>query len=175
MPTTVTEIRGSMRNIEVDTELIFPNVQTCLAVVALCGTQLVGAHVTLGDRGRLAAVAAELTRRFGAPNAPTWSARSTAEATTCLRSRTSAESRTSAMWPGSSTFAHSSSLARSHSRAVRPAVEPGLPSRMRISSPDDVALCVEAVASGAQHHAQLGRGQLSQRANRKRQRADFPI
>ena len=68
MPTTVTEIRGSMRNIEVDTELIFPNVQTCLAVVALCGTQLVGAHVTLGDRTRLATVANELRTRFGVPN-----------------------------------------------------------------------------------------------------------
>jgi hypothetical protein len=68
MPTTVREITGLMRNIEVDTELIFPNVQTCLAVVALCGTQLVGAHVTLGDRERLAKVAAELTSRFGSPN-----------------------------------------------------------------------------------------------------------
>ena len=68
MPTTVYEITGSMRHIEVDTELIFPNVQTCLAVVAVCGGQLVGAHVTLGDRARLAAVAAELKRRFGAPN-----------------------------------------------------------------------------------------------------------
>jgi len=68
MPTTVREITGLMRHIEVDTELIFPNVQTCLAVVALCGTQMVGAHVTLGDRERLAKVAAELTRRFGAPN-----------------------------------------------------------------------------------------------------------
>ena len=68
MPTTVSEIRGSMVNIEVDNELIFPNVQTCLAVVALCGAQLVGAHITLGDRGRLAKVAAEMQRRFGIPN-----------------------------------------------------------------------------------------------------------
>ena len=68
MPTTVTEIRGSMHNIEVDTELIFPNVQTCLAVVALCGPKMVGAHITLGDRKRLAKVAKELISRFGAPN-----------------------------------------------------------------------------------------------------------
>jgi hypothetical protein len=68
MAKTVLEIRGSMSNIEVDTELIFPNVQTCLAVVGLCGTQLVGVHVTLGDRGRLGVVAAELQKRFGNPS-----------------------------------------------------------------------------------------------------------
>ena len=67
MATKVLEIRGSMKNIEIDTELIFPNVQTCLAVVALVGPQLVGAHVTLGDRPRLAAVANELRTRFGIP------------------------------------------------------------------------------------------------------------
>lgn len=68
MPTNVYEITGRMGNIGVDTELIFPNVQTCLAVVAQYGAQLVGVHITLADRARLVKVAAEVQQRYGAPN-----------------------------------------------------------------------------------------------------------
>ena len=68
MATDVYELTGSMRNIEVDDELIFPNVQTCLALVAVCGGQLVGVHMTIGDRRRTSDVARELTGRFGNPS-----------------------------------------------------------------------------------------------------------
>jgi len=68
MATQVLEIRGSMANIEVDDELIFPNVLSCLALVAVCGGQLVGVHMTINDRGRTSDVARELTGRFGNPS-----------------------------------------------------------------------------------------------------------
>ncbi len=63
MASTVYEITGSMRNVEEDDELIFPNVQTCVAVVAVVGGRLVGAHVTLADRARLSKVAEEVRKR----------------------------------------------------------------------------------------------------------------
>ncbi|MBI1177753.1 hypothetical protein GC207_09980 [bacterium] len=60
----VKELTGSMRGVETDTELVFPNIQTCVAVVAVVGPTLVGAHITLADRGRLSAVA-ELIKKQG--------------------------------------------------------------------------------------------------------------
>jgi hypothetical protein len=64
MPKNVYELTGLIsRNVVVDDELVFPNVQTCIAVVAVIGGQLVGAHVTLGDRGRLSEVADEIQKR----------------------------------------------------------------------------------------------------------------
>ena len=56
----VYELTGSLSNIVVETDLLFPNVQTCVAVVAVASGQLVGAHVTLADRGRLLKVAQKL-------------------------------------------------------------------------------------------------------------------
>ena len=53
MSTYVYELRGSMSNIEQDTDLIFPNIQTCLGVVAVVRGQLVGVHLTMADQGRL--------------------------------------------------------------------------------------------------------------------------
>ena len=49
-----------MNNIEVDIDLVFPNVQTCVAIVAVASGQLIGAHVTLADRGRLLRVAQKM-------------------------------------------------------------------------------------------------------------------
>jgi hypothetical protein len=67
MATTCYELTGSMTGIGTDTELVFPNVQTCVAVVAVVGQQLVGAHVTLADRSRLAKVA-EKVKEKGMPS-----------------------------------------------------------------------------------------------------------
>jgi hypothetical protein len=63
MPTMVYELTGSMRHIEVGDDLVFPNVQTCIAVVAVVGGQMVGAHVTVADQGRMSKVAEEVQRR----------------------------------------------------------------------------------------------------------------
>lgn len=61
MPTIVHELRGSMSNLERDTELIFPNIQTCVAVIGVtAGGVLGGAHMTIGDRNRVAAIAVRL-------------------------------------------------------------------------------------------------------------------
>ena len=57
MATYVYELRGSLSNVERDVELIFPNIQSCMAVIARAGGVLVGAHMTVGDRSRVAAVA----------------------------------------------------------------------------------------------------------------------
>jgi hypothetical protein len=65
MASNVYELTGSMSNLVSDTELVFPNVQTCVAVVAQVGNSLLGAHVTIADRGRLS----ELGQRF-AGNSP---------------------------------------------------------------------------------------------------------
>ena len=63
----VYELTGSMGGIVEDAaELVFPNVQTCVAVVAVVGSRLVGAHVTIADRRRLSQVA-EAVRRRGVP------------------------------------------------------------------------------------------------------------
>ncbi len=68
MAKNVYELRGSMSNIEADTELVFPNVQTCVALVLVCGGQLVGVHLTLGDRERLSKVARLVLGRYGTPS-----------------------------------------------------------------------------------------------------------
>jgi hypothetical protein len=60
----VRELSGSMRGVETDTELVFPNIQTCVAVVAVVGATLVGVHITLADRRRLSEVA-ELVKKQG--------------------------------------------------------------------------------------------------------------
>ncbi|WP_437624150.1 hypothetical protein [Sorangium sp. So ce1151] len=65
MTTTVYELMGSMRNIAIDDELIFPNVQTCIALVAVAGGQMVGVHVTIADIERMSQVA-EAVKRQGA-------------------------------------------------------------------------------------------------------------
>ena len=60
----VYELTGSMGGIVEDAaELVFPNVQTCVAVVAVVGSRLVGAHVTIADRRRLSQVAEAVRRR----------------------------------------------------------------------------------------------------------------
>jgi hypothetical protein len=56
MPTIVEELTGKLGHIETagnDGALIYPNVQSCVAVAAHAGGTLVGAHVTTGDRRRL--------------------------------------------------------------------------------------------------------------------------
>ncbi|WP_437509572.1 hypothetical protein [Sorangium sp. So ce1099] len=63
MTTTVYELMGSMRNIAVDDELIFPNVQTCIALVAVAGGQMVGVHVTIADIERMSQVAEAVKRQ----------------------------------------------------------------------------------------------------------------
>lgn len=64
--TDVFEMRGNIANsIVVDGDLRFPNVQTCVAVVAVHGGAMAGAHVTLADRNRLAAVGQALRAALG--------------------------------------------------------------------------------------------------------------
>lgn len=63
MATYVHELRGSLSNVEKDTELIFPNIQSCVAAIARVGGSLVGAHMTIGDRSRVAAVAAAVENK----------------------------------------------------------------------------------------------------------------
>jgi hypothetical protein len=64
----VYELTGSMSNVVVDPyELVFPNVQTCLAVIGLSAATMIGAHVTIGDKGRLSQVAAKMVAAAGAP------------------------------------------------------------------------------------------------------------
>jgi hypothetical protein len=53
---------SNVGGIKTDTELIFPNVETCVAVVAVDGGSLVGAHVTLYDSKRMNGVAAAIGR-----------------------------------------------------------------------------------------------------------------
>jgi hypothetical protein len=64
----VFELTGTIsRNIVADAnELVFPNVQTCVALVAVIGNTMVGAHMTLADIGRVSKVAEEIKKR-GAP------------------------------------------------------------------------------------------------------------
>ena len=53
----VFELTGNIgRNLVTDTTLVFPNVLTCVAVVAVSGARLVGAHVTQADASRLSEV-----------------------------------------------------------------------------------------------------------------------
>ena len=59
----VYEITGSMRNIPVDTELIFPNIQTCIALTGVAGGNLVGAHATLADRTRMLRIGRAMQKR----------------------------------------------------------------------------------------------------------------
>lgn len=65
MASTAFEITGSMGNIVSDTEVIFPNVLTCVAVACRVGGAFVGAHITLADRGRLSEVLRTITTRYG--------------------------------------------------------------------------------------------------------------
>ncbi len=51
------ELTGSLRNIVTDDDIIFPNVQTCVALIAVINGTLVGAHLTLINRRNLSAVA----------------------------------------------------------------------------------------------------------------------
>ncbi len=68
MTTPVYELTGSMANIVSGDDLIFPNVQTCVAVACWMGGSFVGVHVTLGDRSRLSAVADAVSHRYGRPS-----------------------------------------------------------------------------------------------------------
>jgi hypothetical protein len=64
--THVYETQGNLtRSIKVDNDLFFPNVQTCVAVVAVFGGYMAGAHVTLHDRSRLPAIAEALRAALG--------------------------------------------------------------------------------------------------------------
>lgn len=64
--TPVYELQGNIHNsIKIDGDLLFPNVQTCVAVVAVNGGSMAGAHVTLADRTRLHEVAAALEAAVG--------------------------------------------------------------------------------------------------------------
>ncbi len=63
------ELTGRMSGIVSDDEIIFPNVQTCVALVAVINGTLVGAHLTLANRRNLAEVAAKI--RSGFPGAIT--------------------------------------------------------------------------------------------------------
>lgn len=65
MTATAYEITGSMANIVSDTEVIFPNVLSCVAVACRTGGSFVGVHVTLADRGRLSQVAQQVSSRYG--------------------------------------------------------------------------------------------------------------
>lgn len=65
MASTAFEITGSMGNIVSDTEVIFPNVLTCVAVACRVGGAFVGAHITLADRGRVSEVLRTITTRYG--------------------------------------------------------------------------------------------------------------
>jgi hypothetical protein len=83
MATTVHELTGSMSNIARDSELIFPNIQTCVAVVAFGGGGLlVGAHMTIADRSRVEQVAVRVRAKCSSnpreifvvgPSLATWS------------------------------------------------------------------------------------------------------
>jgi|GEM_PF-6303478 len=70
MPSIVSELRGSMSNMERDSELIFPNIQTCVAVVGVMGNgELGGAHMTIADKTRVGAIAIRLRAICGSnPN-----------------------------------------------------------------------------------------------------------
>lgn len=72
MATWVYELRGSLANVERDTELIFPNIQTCMAAIGRVGGNLIGAHMTIGDRTRVAAVAQAVQNKGLAPPAEVW-------------------------------------------------------------------------------------------------------
>lgn len=56
MPTTVNEVSGNPRTMVTgflsDNHLVFPNVQTCVAVIGLGGpgAQLMGVHMTIGEK-----------------------------------------------------------------------------------------------------------------------------
>jgi len=63
MATYVHELRGFLSNVEKDTELIFPNIQSCVAAIARIAGTLVGAHMTIGDRSRVAAVVAAVENK----------------------------------------------------------------------------------------------------------------
>ena len=62
----VYELQGSMNNMVVHNNLVFPNVQTCCAFIGVTPGGLVGAHVTLGDRERLGAVVQRMANDAGA-------------------------------------------------------------------------------------------------------------
>ncbi len=56
MATTVYELTGSMRNIETDAKaLLFPRLQTCVAVIANTSKVLVGMHLTIANKQDLGA------------------------------------------------------------------------------------------------------------------------
>lgn len=56
MATTVYELTGSMRNIETDANaLLFPRLQTCVAVIANTSKVLVGMHLTIANKDNLEA------------------------------------------------------------------------------------------------------------------------
>ena len=65
MAATAFEITGSMGNIVSDTEVVFPNVLSCVAVACRIGGGFVGAHITLADRPRLSEVLRTITNRYG--------------------------------------------------------------------------------------------------------------
>jgi hypothetical protein len=67
MPTDVLEMRGGnpTGSIRSDTELTFPNVQSCMALVAVSGVTMAGVHVTLADRNRLGEVVVALRNFIG--------------------------------------------------------------------------------------------------------------
>ena len=69
MATRVYELTGSFNNIQTDTHLIFPNVQTCVAVVGASGGILVGVHATIGDKSRMRGIGERIARLC--PGTPT--------------------------------------------------------------------------------------------------------
>ncbi len=64
--TPVYEMQGNIeRSIKEDTDLVFPNVQTCVAAIAVHGGSMAGAHLTLADRNRLGQVGQALLNALG--------------------------------------------------------------------------------------------------------------
>ncbi len=63
MATNVYELTGSFNNIQVDTDLIFPNVLSCVAIIGVSGGNLVGVHGTIGDKARMRAIGQRISQR----------------------------------------------------------------------------------------------------------------
>lgn len=63
MPTNVYELTGAFNNIQVDTDLLFPNVLTCVAIIGVGGGNLVGVHATVGDKARMHAIGQRIAHR----------------------------------------------------------------------------------------------------------------
>lgn len=65
--TLALELTGRLNGIVSDNEIIFPNVQTCVALVAVIHGSLVGAHLTLANRRNLSEVATKIATDHPGP------------------------------------------------------------------------------------------------------------